>query len=314
MRHNRILALLGIVSAVIIFTSFKIYAQRNANVGMIVHPSSFDLTQSPGKTITDTITLDNLQPQSIKVRVDLRNFTALGEEGAVNLTINDTTYSLAKWITVDPMTIDVPAHSSNVFNFSITVPKDAEPGGHFGSVVFTTVPPAIKGTGAALSLEVASLISLEIPGNAKEKAVIESFKTDKEFYEFGPVTFNTRVSNQGGRHIVINGSIIAKGWFGQKFIAPLYPPESILPGATKKITTVIDHNLLIGPFTAKLIATYGTKNEQLNAAVEFNTFPIRYAVIILIVLILLFLARGRIAAIIKISIKILFTGKLPEPR
>jgi hypothetical protein len=312
MRHKKILVLLGIFLAVISLASFKVYAQRNTNVGMIVHPSSFDLVESPGQTTTDTITLDNLQSQSIKVRVDLRNFTALGEEGAVNLTTDDTTYSLAKWIAVEPMTIDIPAHSSNVFNFSVAIPKDAEPGGHFGSIVFTTVPPAVKGTGAALSLEVASLIALEIPGNAKEKAIIESFTTDKKFYEFGPVTFNTRVSNQGGRHIVINGSIIAKGWFGQKFIAPLYPPESILPGATKKITTVIDHNLLIGPFTATLIATYGTKNEQLNANIEFNAFPIRYAVILLVILFLIFLARNRIAAIIKISIKILFTGKLPE--
>jgi len=312
MRHKRILALLGIFLAVICLTSFKIYAQRNSNVGMIVHPSSFDLTESPGKTVSDTVTLDNLQSQSIKVKVDLRNFTAQGEEGSVSLTTNDTTYSLAKWIKVNPITIDVPAHGSQEFTFEITVPKDAEPGGHFGSIIFTTVPPAVKGTGAAVSLEVASLISLEIPGNAKEKAVIESFTTDKSFYEFGPATFSTRISNQGGRHIVINGSIVAKGWFGQKFIAPLYPPESILPGATKRITATLDHKLLIGPFTAKLIATYGTKNAQLNANLEFSAFPVRYAVIVLIILLLIFLARSRIAAIIKVSVKILFTGKLPE--
>jgi hypothetical protein len=314
MKYKRVVILLGIFIAVICLISFKVYAQRNSNVGMIVHPSSFDLSESPGKTITDTIILDNLQSQPINVKVDLRNFTAQGEEGSVNLTAEDTTYSLAKWIKVTPEKVIIASHASREFTFEITVPENAEPGGHFGSIVFTTIPPAVKGTGAALSLEVASLISLEIPGNAKEKAVIESFKTDKSFYEFGPVAFNTRISNQGGRHIVINGSIVINGWFGQKFIAPLYPPESILPSATKKITAVLDHKLLIGPFTAKLIATYGTKNEQLNAAVEFNTFPVRYGIAILVILLLLFLARSRIAAIIRISVKIIFTGKLPEMR
>jgi hypothetical protein len=314
MRHKSIPILLGIVFvAVIGFLLLKtVHAQKSGNVGMIVHPSSFELNESPGQTMTGAITLDNLQSQAIKVRVDLRNFVAQGEEGSVSLTTDDTSYSLAKWIKVTPETIDVPAHSSSEFTFMITVPKNAEPGGHFGSIVFTTVPPAIKGTGAVLSLEVASLISLEIPGNVEEKAVIKSFTVDKSFYEFGPVTFTTRVSNQGGRHITVNGSIVAKGWFGQKFIIPLYPPENILPNATKKIQTVLKDKLLIGPFTAELVAAYGTRNQQLSANVEFKTFPVRYGVIILIVLLLLLLARKRIAAIVKISIKILFTGKLPQ--
>jgi hypothetical protein len=313
MKLRSILVLPVIILAVFGFASIKtIFAQKSSNIGMIVHPSNFDLSESPGKTITDTITLDNLQSQPIKVKVVLRNFVAQGEEGSVNLTTDDTTYSLAKWIKVEPTTVDIQAHESSTFTFSITVPENAEPGGHFGSIVFTTVPPPIKGTGAVLSLEVASLIALEIPGNAKEKAVVESFTTDRKFYEFGPVKFVTRVNNQGNRHIVVNGSIVAKGMFGQKYVIPLHPPENILPGATRRITSILKNKLLVGPFTAKIIATYGTKGEQLNAGVEFSAFPIRYAVVVLIVLILLLLARKRIAAIIKISFRILFTGKLPE--
>jgi hypothetical protein len=315
MKFRHILILPGIILllAVFGFASFKTaFAQKSSNVGMIVHPSNFDLAESPGKTITDTITLDNLQSQPIKVKVVLRNFVAQGEEGSVNLTTDDTTYSLAKWIKVDPMTVEIKPHESSIFTFSIAVPENAEPGGHFGSIVFTTVPPEIKGTGAVLSLEVASLLSLEVPGEAKEKAVIQSFTTDKSFYEFGPAKFITRISNQGKRHIVVNGSVVIKGMFGQSYVVPLHPPENILPGATRKITTILNNKLLVGPFTAKFIATYGTKGEQLNAGVEFTAFPIRYAVIALVALILLLLARKRIAAILKISFKILFTGKLPE--
>jgi|WetSurMetagenome_2_1015567.scaffolds.fasta_scaffold05688_2 hypothetical protein len=311
MGYKRLLTLLGII-VIGFLLSGKAYAQKNTNAGLIVHPSSFEFNASPGKTVSDTITLDNLQAKPVKIKVDLRNFTASGEEGSVNLTTNDTAYSLAKWIKVEPATVDINARESKTFTFTITVPENAEPGGHFGSVVFTTVPPAVKGTGAALSLEVASLISLETPGDAVEKAVVKSFTVDKSFYEFGPVTFVTRVGNEGKRHIAVNGSIVVKGMFGQKYIIPLYPPESILPGATKKIVSTLKNKLLVGPFTAQLIAGYGTKNSQLNAGVEFSAFPIRYGVIALAVLLLLVLARKRIAAIIKISVKILFTGKLPE--
>jgi hypothetical protein len=313
MRHKRIPVFLTVALVVFCFVVLKtVHAQRNGNVGMIVHPSTIELNAAPGETVTGTITLDNLMPQAAKIRVDLRNFVARGEEGSVSLTTDDTGYSLAKWIKVSPSTIDVEPHSSNEFTYTVTVPKNAEPGGHFGSIVFTTVPPAIKGTGAVLSLEVASLISLEVPGNATEKAVIKSFTVDKPFYEFGPVIFSTRINNQGARHIVIIGSIIAKGWFGQKYIIHLSPPENILPGATKRIEATLENKWLIGPFTANFIAAYGTTSQQLNAGIEFTAFPVRYGIAALVILFLLFLARNRIVAIIKISVRILLTGKLPK--
>jgi hypothetical protein len=313
MRQKGKTILLGLILAVVSLTaSGIIFAQRSVNAGMVVHPSNFDISGAPGNTVTDTVTLDNLQSQTIKVKIETRNFFAEGEEGAVNLTTDDTSYSLAKWIKVEPETAEIKAHESKTFTFKVTVPKNAEPGGHFGSIVFTTVPPAVKGTGASLSMEVASLISLEIPGDVKEKAIVESFTVDKSFYEFGPVIFSTRVNNQGGRHIVVNGSIVVKGWFGQNYVIPLNPPENILPSATKRIESVLKNKLLVGPFTAKFIATYGSKGGQLNAGVEFTAFPVRYGIAVLVILFILLLARKRIAAIIKISAKILFTGKLPQ--
>lgn len=256
---------------------------------MIVHPSNFDLSETPGKTITNTITLDNLQSQPIKVRVVLRNFVAQGEEGSVNLTTDDnTTYSLAKWIKVEPTTVDIQAHESSTFTFSITVPENAEPGGHFGSIVFTTVPPTVKGTGAALSAEVASLVLLKIPGDTKEQAVLESFTTDKSFYEFGPVLFDVKVKNEGGVHIAPAGSIVVKGWLGQKFIVPL-EMRNVLPDATRKIPAVLKNKLLFGKFTATLVATYGTKGQQLYSSTQFSAFPVRYAIIAFIILIVLLL-------------------------
>jgi hypothetical protein len=291
MKLRRILILPGviIVLAVFGFASFKTaFAQKSSNVGMIVHPSNFDLAESPGKTITDTITLDNLQSQPIKVKVVLRNFVAQGEEGSVSLTTDDTTYSLAKWIKVDPMTVEIKPHESSIFNFSITVPENAEPGGHFGSIVFTTIPPEIKGTGAVLSTEVASLVLLKIPGDTKEQAVLESFTTNKSFYEFGPVLFDVKVKNEGGVHIVPAGSIIVKGWLGQKFFVPL-EMRNVLPDATRKIPATLKNKLLFGKFTATLIATYGTKGQQLYSSTQFSAFPIRYAIIGFTILIILLL-------------------------
>lgn len=304
MRYKRLFVLAIIV--LILFTVFytSIQAQKAAG-GIAVHPSNVDITAQPNQKVSGTITVDNLTSQSMQIRVDLRNFTAQGEEGAVTLTTEDTTYSLAKWIKVTPVAATIKAHGNQDFKYTIEAPKNAEPGGHFGSIVFATVPSTnVKGTGAALSQEVASIILFKVPGEVKEQAMLESFNTDKEFYEFGPIMFNARVRNEGGVHVVPAGSVVIKGWFGQKYIIPL-EMRNVLPDSVRKIPATLKNKILIGNFTATLIATYGTKGEQLYGSTQFFAFPVRYGVALLIIITILFLARKRINK----SLKILLTGK-----
>jgi hypothetical protein len=304
MKHKRLFVFVvsALLLSAVVYSSIS--AQKTTG-GMAVHPSNFDIIAQPNQVTRETITVDNLTSQPIQIQVYLRNFTAQGEEGSVTLTKEDTTYSLAKWIKVTPETAAIKAHGNQDFTFTIDAPKNAEPGGHFGSIVFATVPPKnMKGTGAALSQEVASLVLFKIPGDVKEQASLESFSADKDFYEFGPVTFGARVKNEGGVHISPAGSIVIKGWFGQKYIIPL-EMRNVLPDSVRKIPATLKNKLLIGNFNATLIATYGTKGQQLNAATQFFAFPVRYGIVVLIVIIILILARKRISK----SLKMLLTGK-----
>jgi len=304
MKYKRLLVFTAsaLIFSVVVYASIS--AQK-ATGGMAVHPSNVDITAQPNQKSTGVITVDNLTAQPMQIRVDLRNFTAQGEEGSVILTEEDTTYSLAKWIKVTPMLVEIKAHSSHDFEYTIEAPKNAEPGGHFGSIVFATVPSAgVDGTGAALSQEIASLILFKVPGDVKEQAVLESFEADKEFYEFGPVTFNARVKNEGGIHVMPAGSVVIKGWFGQKYIIPL-EMRNILPDSTRKVPAVLKNKILIGGFNATLISTYGTKGQQLNASTQFYAFPTRYGIAVLIIIMIIFFYRKRINK----SLKILLTGK-----
>jgi hypothetical protein len=307
MRYKKKLVIiipLLLIAVVAVGFSVSIYAQR-VSPGLQVHPSNFDLTVQPGSPTTETIYLENRTNQAVPIRVELRNFTAQGEEGGVNLTTTDTTYSLAKWIDVSPETATIPPQSEQAFTVTITPPLDAEPGGHYGSVVFATTPiPNKSGTGAALSEEIASLILARVPGNAAENATVTSFTTDKNFYEFGPVTFNARVSNEGQVHIQPLGQVLVKGQFGDTYTVDLQP-YNVLPGATRRIPIILTKRLLFGKYTAQLIAAYGDKNQQLTGSTEFYAFPVRYGLIVLVIIFLLFLMRKRIRK----AFKALATGK-----
>ena len=303
MKYKQIIGI-ALVFFILIGVFFVSKAQQTTN-SLQVHPSNFDLTIQPGQPTTEIIYLENRTDQNVPIKVDLRNFTALGEEGSVNLTTENTTYSLAAWMNVSPATNTISPHATGKFTVTIKPPFNAEPGGHFGSVVFATMPPKdLKKTGALLSQEIASLFLVRIPGNTEEKAVIESFDTDKQFYEFGPVNFLIRVRNEGQVHIQPAGSIIIKGTFGDHYEVPL-DRYNILPNSIRRIPAVLHNHILIGKYTATLIAAYGTKNEQLIDGIIFYAFPWRYGLIVFGILIFLLIIRKRLWK----AMKTLATGK-----
>jgi hypothetical protein len=274
-RKKLVIIPLFFLAAIAVSAFFTIHAQK-VNPGLQVHPSNFDVTIQPGVPTTQTVYLENRTDNPVPIKVNLRNFTASGEEGAVSLTADDTTYSLAKWISVAPETAVIPPNSNQKFTFTVTAPVNAEPGGHYGSIVFATDPTQpVDGTGAVLSQQVASLILARVPGPVNESASVTSLTTDKNFYEFGPITFTALVKNDGGIHIQPQGQILVKGQFGDKYSVDLQP-YNVLPGSSRKIPAVLSHRLLIGIYTAQLVAAYGDKNQQLTASTEFIAFPVRY--------------------------------------
>jgi len=282
----------------------RISAQKTNN-GLTVYPINFTLSGNRGETSTQQVTLQNQTDQQVTIGTTMYNFTAQGEAGQVALTSDTTNYSLASWITISPKTAVVPAHQSQTFNFTITVPQAAEPGGHFGSIVFQTIPDAnLKTTGATVSQRLASLILFEVPGNVLENAEAQTLTTDKQFYEFGPVHFLLRVKNNGNVHVIPTGVVVITGWFGQHYEIPL-DQYNILPQAVRQIPALLSKKYLLGTYTAHLVVSYGSKNQPLYASTVFYAFPVRYGLIVLGILIILFLFRKRLFK----ALKALATGK-----
>ncbi len=280
----------------------KLFAQQNPR-GFTVTPSNVELQVKPGEISTQEIILTNATNTDTEIKVIRRNFTAQGEEGQVSLTTEESSYSLASWLSVTPESIIVKKNSQEKFLITVKIPNNAEPGGHFGSVVFTTVPKKdLKQTGAVVSQEIASLFLVKIAGKVNEDAKIVSFSTPKWFFEFGPVPFDIRVKNNSTVHIKPVGSITVEGSFGQKLTGSV-DSRNILPGAIRKLQGILSDKLLIGKYTASVSLFYGTQNNApLVAQVTFYAFPVRLGLIILAALIIIFIMRRRIFKALRIII------------
>jgi hypothetical protein len=303
MKAKRILLFLALPVLILIFAAAQLNAQQG-NPGITVSPSNFDLTINPGDHLTHVIDVTNNTNKTITVSPVVKNFTAQGDEGGVDFTQNATTYALSNWISVFPSAATIDPQTTKEFSYTINAPYNAEPGGHFGAIVFTTTGNSPSKTGAAVSQEVASLFLVRVPGNVNEQMTVQNFGTDKSFYEFGPVQFNALVQNNGAVHEHPIGQILIKNMFGQEYTVN-FDGRNVLPAAVRIMPATWNKKLLIGKYSATLIATYGTKGQQLYATTEFYAFPVRYGLVALVILVFLFLIRKRLRK----AFKAIVTGK-----
>jgi hypothetical protein len=281
----RLLSVTAVAVLLISLLSIKVLAQDTSSITLNVTPVTVEHDANRGDKIEGSFKVVNGSDKDLQLTPTPKNFTASDELGGVNLTEEDTNYSLAKWISVTPETVDVSARGSQVFNYTISIPGDAEPGGHFGSIIVSTNPVNIDATGPLVSQEVGPLILVRIAGDTYQEATIVEFSTPDNILEKGPVTLQTRVKNTGNVHFKPKGTIEIKNMFGNVVANLDLEERNVLPDSIRKLTN--DWNpsgLNIGRYTANLTLVYGVDNKIVTASTSFVLFP--YKTVIPLVLII----------------------------
>ena len=273
--------------------------------GIALSPPVFELTGNPGDTLNNTIRVDNLTDADLGIELDKKNFTAKGDEGAVWLSDEENSFSLATWIEESKDVAPITAKTSRLIGFRINIPQNAEPGGYYGAIIFRTkAPQGMKATGATLSQEVAALVLLRVAGSVNETASISTFTSTKKLFEYGPVGFEAQVKNDSTVHIKPTGGITITNFFGQKVATVEITQKNILPSATRNLYGTWDQPWAIGKFTATISMVYGDNNQMLTSSTSFFMFPYRAAGAILLVLSLfgavIYKGRRRLAKMAKV--------------
>ena len=293
------------IFAVVIFTLFfsiRSWAQSQPNgQSLEVSPPSQDITGDPGKIITIKAKVINRNNTPNTVKVRLEDFTAQGDEGQVAL-VEEGPYSVTTWSTISPDTFTLAPGEEKEITATVHIPKTAA-GGRYGSFVFSLIGGGKEtGSVASLSQEIASLFLLRISGPVNEHLMFTGFQAP-QFSEYGPVPFNLTFKNDGNVHVKTFGLINVQNMFGQKVADVVVPGTNVFPSATRIIHAELDRTFLFGPYTATAIMYYGVGNQTLTATTGFTVFPLKLAVITLLILIFLYMGRKRIGKAINALFK-----------
>lgn len=273
------------------------FAQNASNSQSLeVSPPSQEVKVDPGESVKIKAKIRNKSATAIPITVRIEDFTASGDGGQVALT-EKSPYAASSWMMLDEDSFTLkPGEAKEVIG-TVTVPV-GNAGGRYGSFVFSVGGSAAAPGSAAVSQEVASLFLLHVSGPIEELLTIDAL-TAPSFVEFGPVPLSLKFSNKGNVHVRPAGLINIRNMFGKTTTDIVFRGENVFPGATRVQKSSLDTTWLFGPYTAQAVLTFGSKNESITATTTFFAFPLRIAVAIGLVLIVVYSLRKRLVKAFK---------------
>lgn len=295
-RRSRFTGLLfaSLVIATTMLCSASTHAQSgSAAQGVELSPAIIELNAKPGGMYKLTIGVTNVTAGDLSYKVSIEDFTTKDETGSPKILRNSNLsprISVRTWVSSFVPTFHLGSHKSIAATFAVNVPKNAEPGGHYGVIDFSGADTEVKSTGVGLTASAGTLLLVKVAGDVKEQASIASFYTadsskESNFFENAPVNFVTRIQNTGNIHVKPFGSIELKNMFGSTVATlPVNGAESnVLPDSIRRFDNRYA-DYMIGLYTATLTVGYGTKGEAIMASTTFWVIPYKLIATILLVL------------------------------
>jgi len=171
-----IVTYISVFAALVFWLGFNDVAAQGGS-RITVSPLNFELTANPGDTVTNTVRISNPGSSAITIQMEVEDFAVVGEAGQVVVEPAETeTYSLAGWVQVTPDLFTLRPGEHQIVEFSVQVPVNAEPGGHYGSILASTIAATGEGfTGAAFAQKVGSLVLLSVSGEVVEELNVKEF-------------------------------------------------------------------------------------------------------------------------------------------
>jgi len=301
MKTNKFLLGLGI------FLGAALLTVSNAQA-VSISPLNFEVNANPGDVMSNIVRIYNDTDADMPVSMGVQDFVAAGEKGEVLIKEGgNATYGLENWVTLNPQTFTIPPNSSQLIEFTIRVPANAEPGGHYASVL-ASISGSVSGTGTGVAQKVGSLLLLNVAGDVVENLGVSDFEAPT-FSEYGPESLSARFSNDGTVHLKPRGFVLVKNMFGAEVAKVDLPQLNVLPQSTRKVDIPLKLGNQFGRYEATLAAIYGASNEPISAVTVYWVIPYKllavYGGILLVLLVLAVRGRKRLGA----AFRVLFKGE-----
>jgi len=274
-----------IFSSILAFLLLPVYSQA-----VTVGPAKIEYKTDPGEMITGKLIVVNEEQEAQTFYAAFEKFTEV--DGQKKFLPSEPA-ELAEWFKMEK-SVSLKAGQQKEIPFTIEVPKNAPPGGHFAVIWWGTAPP---GGQVAIVTRAGILVFLQVSGEVNEKGEVAEFSLSKgKFFVFKlPEDFVVNFQNQGNTYLKPRGEIAVKNIFGSAVAAfkanskerIIFPENTQILDIAKKFDKL---PFAFGFYKAELALQWGEKQNDILKSVWFFVFPWKIVLIAVIILAALLLA------------------------
>ena len=301
-------ALIGKFLFIVLFLILVLVPAQVKALSLGVTPTDFHFDLDPGESKIDYILITNNEEVPLEVKAYTEAFQPTGETEEIefNKDFVDSAFQAGLYqIEIEPNQFFLQAKEQREIKFTIKTSKNLSPGGYYRGIIFENVidPTKLKGVAQQIQGRVGVPILLGIKGEVKDTGEIVEFKTDKNFYEQGPIKFSLKFKNTGTIHYAPGGRIDIYNKKGKVVGELRLQGKNTLPDTIRIIESTWEKQLIVpGTYRAKATLFYGLNGaRKAEAETSFRVFPTtlaKYGLIILsslvfLLILLIFLQRRK---------------------
>lgn len=252
-----------------------------------VRPAKVELSLESGETRETTIMLSNDTALPIRVEISFEDVAPSLQGDATEepfrlLGDSEGKFPSKRLFSTPHETLDILSGQSVDVPVRVLIPASAEPGGHYGGVVFSFRPvlPSQGGGNQEVAVlgRVATLFFIKVGDVVKEEGHVVAFglfnnaRVVAEPGETAPARFAIAFENTGDVHLNPHGTIaVSNMWRADRIL--VVDPWAVIPGATRMREMDLSESLLPGYHTATLSLASGYGDKIETRAVGFWVRP-----------------------------------------
>lgn len=245
----------------------------------VVGPGKVELTLNPGESKTIEVTLANRMGDDriFDLIVEDMKGSENPEQTVVLLGDDRGPYSLRDYFSVPEWSFMLQHGRKAHIPVTVTMPADVEPGGYYGSVLFTTTskPNENKAQGAAAIISrIGVLFFVTVPGAGNYDGELETFSAKSTYFTEGPVPFQLLFRNRGNMNLNPSGEITIRNMIGTAVDTIEVEPWFALPGSLRLREVEWNRAALMGRYTAEAVIKRDYEDRVDRMTVSFWVIPV----------------------------------------
>lgn len=292
-----VVSLYSIIALLFMLLSGSISAQGNQiDQGIQLSPVVIDLNAKRSQQYNLKITITNVTPETQTYKMTTNDFRSKDETGNPEIIFDDSSenddYSAAGWITTLP-NFTLLSKQSTVLTVPVYIPSNAEAGGHYAVVRFSSTGTGTDGN-LALTGSAGVLTLIRVEGKINEKLSIKSLFASSEangsaktVFESSPKFISLRLENIGNVHVKPAGTATVKNIFGSTVdtINVNDPPRNVLPSSVRRFDQSFAKKLLPGRYTIEADLAYGVGAQTVSARSTFWVIPYKILALVAVLIV-----------------------------